>query len=49
MNVKTNAVIVGRILNGKDLLIAPNAFVNFDVPDLQSLLGILVNNSKRKG
>lgn len=28
-----NAVIVGKINIGKNVLIAPNAFVNFDVPD----------------
>lgn len=28
-----NAVIVGKINIGKNVLIAPNAYVNFDVPD----------------
>jgi len=31
--VGTNAVIVGAVVIGSRVLIAPNAFVNFDVPD----------------
>lgn len=35
----TNAVIVGRITIGNDVLIAPNAFVNFNVPDNVMVVG----------
>lgn len=37
--VGTNAVIVGRITIGSDVLIAPNAYVNFDVPDHSVVVG----------
>ena len=37
--VGTNAVIVGKIKIGNDVLIAPNAFVNFDVPDHCIVIG----------
>lgn len=35
----TNAVIVGNIKIGSNVLIAPGAFVNFDVPDHSLVLG----------
>lgn len=34
-----NAVIVGKITIGNNVLIAPGAFVNFDVPDNSIVLG----------
>lgn len=37
--IGTNAVIVGRITIGNNVLIAPNAFVNMDVPDNSVVIG----------
>ena len=37
--IGTNAVIVGKINIGNDVMIAPNAFVNFDVPDHSIVMG----------
>jgi serine O-acetyltransferase len=37
--IGTNAVIVGKITIGTDVLIAPNSFVNFDVPDHSIVVG----------
>lgn len=37
--IGTNAVIVGKICVGNNVLIAPNAFVNFDVPDNSIVIG----------
>ncbi|QCX53418.1 serine O-acetyltransferase [Elizabethkingia sp. JS20170427COW] len=37
--IGTNAVIVGGISIGNDVLIAPNAYVNFDVPDHSVVVG----------
>ncbi|PJM74050.1 serine acetyltransferase [Bifidobacterium primatium] len=37
--VGSNAVIVGNIHIGNDVLIAPNAYVNFDVPDHSIVVG----------
>ncbi len=37
--IGTNAVIVGGIKIGSDVLIAPNAYVNFDVPDHSVVVG----------
>lgn len=37
--IGTNAVIVGNIHIGNDVLIAPGAYVNFDVPDHSIVLG----------
>lgn len=37
--VGTNAVIVGKIKIGNNVLIAPNSFVNFDVPDNSIVVG----------
>jgi serine O-acetyltransferase len=34
-----NAVIVGKIIIGNDVLIAPGAYVNFDVPDHSVVIG----------
>lgn len=33
VSVGINATIVGKICIGNDVMIAPNSFVNFDVPD----------------
>ncbi len=37
--IGTGAVIVGEIKIGKNVLIAPNSFVNFDVPDNSLVIG----------
>lgn len=37
--VGANAVVVGKIRIGSDVLIAPNAYVNFDVPDHSICIG----------
>ncbi len=37
--IGTNAVLVGGIHIGSDVLIAPGAYVNFDVPDHSIVLG----------
>jgi serine O-acetyltransferase len=37
--IGTNAVIVGKVTIGSDVLIAPNAFVNCDVPDHSLVVG----------
>lgn len=37
--IGTNSVIVGNIKIGKDVLIAPLTFVNFDVPDHSIVIG----------
>jgi serine O-acetyltransferase len=37
--IGTGAVIVGKISIGNDVMIAPNAFVNFDVPDNSIVIG----------
>ena len=37
--IGTNAVIVGKITIGSDVLIAPLSFVNFDVPDHSIVIG----------
>lgn len=37
--IGTNAVIVGKIIIGDDVLIAPNAYVNFDVPSHSIVIG----------
>ena len=37
--VQANAVIVGGVRIGNDVLIAPGAFVNFDVPDNSIVIG----------
>ena len=37
--IGTNAVIVGNIKIGSDVLIAPLAYVNFDVPDHSVVIG----------
>lgn len=37
--IGTNAVIVGKICIGSDVLIAPLSYVNFDVPDHSIVLG----------
>lgn len=37
--IGTNAVVVGKIKIGDDVLIAPNAYVNFDIPSHSIVLG----------
>ncbi len=37
--IGTNAVVVGNITVGSDVLIAPLAYVNFDVPDHSIVIG----------
>ena len=37
--VRANSTIVGRVKIGNDVLIAPNTFVNFDVPDHSIVIG----------
>lgn len=37
--MNANAVVVGGIKIGNNVLIAPNAFVNFDVPDNSIVIG----------
>ena len=37
--IGTNAVIVGNIHIGNNVLIAPNSYVNFDVPDNSIVIG----------
>lgn len=37
--IKNNATVVGNIRIGNDVLIAPNAYVNFDVPDHSVVVG----------
>ena len=37
--IGTNAVVVGNVKIGKDVLIAPLAYVNFDVPNHSIVIG----------
>jgi serine O-acetyltransferase len=37
--IGTGAVVVGKINIGKNVLIAPNSYVNFDVPDNSIVIG----------
>lgn len=37
--IRTNSTVVGNIHIGNDVLIAPNTFVNFDVPDHSVVVG----------
>lgn len=37
--IRTNSTVVGGINIGNDVLIAPNTFVNFDVPDHSIVIG----------
>lgn len=37
--IGTNAVVIGKITIGNDVLIAPGAFVNFDVPSHSIVIG----------
>lgn len=37
--IRTNSTVVGNIHVGNDVLIAPNTFVNFDVPDHSIVIG----------
>lgn len=37
--IRANSIVVGKINIGNDVLIAPNTFVNFDVPDHSVVIG----------
>lgn len=37
--IGSNAVVCGNIMIGNDVLVAPNAYVNFDVPDHSVVIG----------
>lgn len=37
--IRTNSTVVGNIVIGNDVLIAPNTFVNFNVPDHSIVIG----------
>lgn len=37
--IRTNSTVVGKITIGDDVLIAPNTFVNFDIPDHSIVIG----------
>ena len=37
--IRTNSTVVGNIIIGDDVLIAPNTFVNFDVPSHSVVIG----------
>ncbi len=37
--MSANSVVIGRVSIGNDVLIAPGAFVNFDVPDNSIVIG----------
>ena len=39
MAIGSNAVIVGNVRIGNDVLIAPLSYVNFDVPDHSIVIG----------
>jgi len=50
--VGANAIIVGKVQIGSDALIAPGAYVNFDVPSMAVILGNpgkIVSDSGSKG
>lgn len=46
--IGTNSVVVGKVHIGNDVLIAPNAYVNFDVPDHSIVLGNPGNIIKKR-
>lgn len=37
--LETNSIVVGKVQIGNDVLIAPGAYVNFDVPDHSIVIG----------
>lgn len=37
--IRTNSTVVGNVKIGDDVLIAPNTFVNFDVPSHSIVIG----------
>lgn len=39
MFLGTNSIVVGKVKIGNDVLIAPGAYVNFDVPDHSIVIG----------
>lgn len=39
MFLGTNSIVVGKVKVGNDVLIAPGAYVNFDVPDHSIVIG----------
>lgn len=46
-----NTTIVGNITIGNDVLISPNSFINFDIPDHSIVIGnkIIANSEATKG
>lgn len=47
--IGTNAVVVGSVNIGTDVMIAPNAFVNFDVPPHSIVVGNPAKIISREG
>lgn len=51
--IGVNSTIVGNIKIGNNVLIAPNSYVNFDVPDNSIVIGnparIITNNNATEG
>ncbi len=45
--IGANAVIVGKVRIGNNVLIAPNSYVNFDVPDNSVVIGNPANTISR--
>ena len=39
VSVGINATIVGNVHIGNDVMVAPNAYINFDVPDHSIVVG----------
>lgn len=37
--IGANAVVVGKVVIGNNVLIAPNSYINFDVPDNSIVIG----------
>ena len=50
--IGTGSVIVGKIVIGNNVLIAPNSFINFDVPNNSIVIGnpgkIIIKNNPTK-
>lgn len=40
LTIQNGATIVGKVITGSDVLVAPNTFVNFDVPDHSIVIGV---------
>lgn len=39
VSIGINSTVIGKISIGNDVMIAPNSFVNFDVPDHSVVIG----------